>query len=363
MVVVNGIPCTTPSGLAAALASDGDASRDLLWDGGWAALLARWVEETGDTAVWSISSSLEGRPPDYRVARLISFLDPFRPPDHRGRPLDVTSLAEMAARSAHEGPPIALGPWATVLAPAAEPSDAEVLRALERDGLLGAWAGSDGFAPMAIVDESWRAELAIVRDTPLALSGRDRPSATFARGLLLLAALNLLEDVCPVCGQEAGAPDTTCRLVQAMVAIQSRPAGMGPGAALVLWGAARQRQDLTRRAEQLDGELALARTDNEPAAARSRIGLERTRMWVWWGVVSAIVLAALGFGGGRRGAVIAAICVVGLAGLLRWWLDVYLPQVASPEAPEAPEPVVDLTAFEGPVVEPAPMPAPTASSN
>jgi hypothetical protein len=335
MLLVNGFPCTTPAGFAAALVGDWDGSRDLLWDGGWSELLTRWVDETGDTTIVGVGESLVARTPDHRVARLASFLDPFRQPEYRGRPLTPITLRDMAARSAHDPLPTPMRPWP---APPAlpDPSDAEVLRAVEQDALLTAWSSSDNSGAFRRIDEVWRNELTAALSAPMALAGRDRPPATFARGVLLITALGQLTPECPVCGEEAASPTTTCRLVRAMAAVAGRPPTMGAGAALVLWSSARQRDELTRRAEQLDQDLALARADNEPGAVVTRIALERARVWVWWGVVAAIVLAAFGLGAGRRGALIAAICVLGLAGLVRWWLDAYHPQPPPPPRRDEP---------------------------
>jgi hypothetical protein len=320
-LVVNDVEVTTAAGLAGALLADWPRSRRLLADASWQQVLSRWVDESGDAGVLEFTAELADSSPDHRVARLASFLDPHRTPAYDGRPLTRVHLRELAARSSHEPP----GP--------SGPEDAEVLRVVLQERLLEAWSSSAGFAALDRIDEAWRTQVDVVLGAPPAVAGRDRPSPAFTRGLLLLDALGELTTVCPVCEQEAADPSTTCRLVQAMAALSERPSGLDASAALLLWGAGRQRQELARRAEQLDEELGRARVDNEPAAVMRRTELARARGWATWGLVSVVVLAAFGWGAGRQGAVIAGVFAVVFALIMRWWLDRHHPKTERPPAP------------------------------
>jgi hypothetical protein len=345
MLVVNDVFVTTPTGLSAALVGDWAASRELMADGAWPVLLAQWVEVTGDTAVLGLTGELAGETPDHRVARLASFLDPHRTPVYAGRPLTRFRLRDMAARSAHE--PFEPTPGES------EPDDREVVRAVLEHGLLSAWAASQGFGALRQVEDTWRAEVEVVLGTPASLAGADRPSAAFTRGILLIDGLGELTTVCPVCGEDAADPATTCRLVLAMAALGARPPTLGAGAALLLWSTGRQRQALARRANDLDAELALARVDNEPAAADRRTRLERARWWVGWGVASLVVVTAFGLGVGRRGALIGAIFATVLALLVRHHVDEHHAVGPPPPEPEpAPPTLIDL------VEQPPPPPLP-----
>jgi hypothetical protein len=370
MLTVYDVPVSSAAGLSAALVADWDRSRLLLSDAAWSQLVSRWIDESGDASVLELADELGASSPDHRVARLASFLDPHRPPSYHDRPLDRRRLRDMAARSAHDPPA------ANHATPG--PGDAEVLRVVLQDRLLTAWSSAAGFGALRRVEHAWATEVDVVLHAPLSLAGRDRPAATFARGVLLIDALGELTTVCPVCGQDAAEPATTCRFVLALAALAERPPGLGAGAALLLWSAARHRRDLSRRADQLDRDLSLARVDNEPAAAHRNVQLSRVRWWVGWGLAALVVVTAFGLGAGRRGVIIGALFATALAGVVRWWLDRHRPLAPPHEHEPSTSEVIDLVLEgethghappppepspedPGPALDVEPVDAPTAS--